>query len=339
MIIDPMTKARARMAVREAARDFLFDPNVNLIDFGHPIHNGRLAENELAIRFHVLKKMSGIELENATRAGVTHQIPDMVREFQTDVPEARYRLQPGWGMPVTNARAARLDPLYGGVSISDEYRIAYGTLGGFVQDRQSGEPMLLSNWHVLSGNAGLRQGVEIYQPGRMDGGGPQDSIAQLDRDGMASNLDAAAATLLGNRQFASDQFGLGVVRGVSQAELGMRLAKSGRGSGITEGMVTAVEGIAKINYGYVERIIRHVVTIDPVTGGMMVSAPGDSGSWWMDEDTMEVVGLHFAGSNSPETALALDMQTVLDALNVDVILKVGVPVRSTGYVPRGALVH
>ena len=32
---------------------------------------------------------------------------------------------------------------------------------------------------------------------------------------------------------------------------------------------------------------------------------------------MNAVGLHFAGGNSPELALAMDMQAVLDALKVD----------------------
>jgi endonuclease G len=51
-----------------------------------------------------------------------------------------------------------------------------------------------------------------------------------------------------------------------------------------------------------------------------VSAAGDSGSLWLDESTMRVIGLHFAGSNQPERALALDIQPVLDALNVDLLI-------------------
>ena len=69
MRLDPMTRARARIALREAVRFYLFDPNVGLIDFGHPEHDGQIAEDELAIRIHVRKKLIGIALEAAVAAG------------------------------------------------------------------------------------------------------------------------------------------------------------------------------------------------------------------------------------------------------------------------------
>jgi hypothetical protein len=34
----------------------------------------------------------------------------------------------------------------------------------------------------------------------------------------------------------------------------------------------------------------------------------------------QAIGLHFAGSNAPETALAMDMPAVLNALDVAVVL-------------------
>jgi hypothetical protein len=42
-------------------------------------------------------------------------------------------------------------------------------------------------------------------------------------------------------------------------------------------------------------------------------------SAWLDAETRQAVGLHFAGANLPETALAMDMQAVLEALNVDLV--------------------
>jgi endonuclease G len=47
-----------------------------------------------------------------------------------------------------------------------------------------------------------------------------------------------------------------------------------------------------------------------------ISRPGDSGSWHLNEDTHEVAALHFAGSNMPETALAIDMPRVFSTLDV-----------------------
>ena len=59
------------------------------------------------------------------------------------------------------------------------------------------------------------------------------------------------------------------------------------------------------------------MVIEPLNGGE-VSMPGDSGSWWLDAETREAIGLHFAGSDIPERALALNMQPVLDALGVEI---------------------
>lgn len=329
MDIDGMTLARARLALREAVLVYLFDPNVGLIDFGHPEHGGKIAEDELAIRFHVRRKLSGPALEAAVGAGQTRPIPPFIAGFPTDVPEGIYRLQQqwsgwgGWGKPpAVNSRTARADPLRGGLSISDENHYAAGTLGGLVIDRMTGAEMILSNWHVLVADWGARAGQLIYQPGRLDGGTSLDTVATLTRDAMAVNLDAAVARLNGGRRLVNDQLDLEPVAGIGWAELGMQVVKSGRTSGVTYGRVTAIEGIAKMRYGFLERIIRHVVTIEPRLDFETVSAAGDSGSWWLEQDTRRAIGLHFAGSNAPERGLALDMPAVLDALNVDLVTTV-----------------
>jgi endonuclease G len=176
--------------------------------------------------------------------------------------------------------------------------------------------MILSNWHVLVADWGAAPGLPIYQPGRLDGGRHADTVATLTRDAMSVNLDAAVATINGDRPLINDQLGLGPVRGLSQAYIGMEVVKSGLRTEITFGRVTAVGGIASINYGSLNRVIREVVTIDPRSNFEEVSAPGDSGSWWLDPTTSEAIGLHFAGSDSPERALAIDMSSVLFALDV-----------------------
>jgi hypothetical protein len=323
MHIDPMTLARARLALREASSNYLYDPNVSLVDFGWPEHNGQIVEDELAIRIHVRQKLFGAALEAATDAEQTRPIPPSIGGFPTDVPQASFRLHSQWsstrwGNSTEWLRATPINPIKGGISISNERDYTFGTLGGFVVDRTSGEPMILSNWHVLVGDWGARQGQRIYQPGRLDGGNSNNTVATLTRDAMSVNLDAAVATLTGDRSFMNEQFDLGTVKGVGQARLGMELVKSGRRTGITYGRVTGIEGQQAVSYGYLTRIIRHIVTIDQRQINEEVSAPGDSGAWWLDSQTMQAVGLHFAGSNAPEQALALDMPTVLNALNVDI---------------------
>jgi endonuclease G len=136
---------------------------------------------------------------------------------------------------------------------------------------------------------------------------------------MRVNLDAAVAALNGARPLINDQFELGAVAGVAAPELGADLVKSGRRTGVTRGFISAVEGVARINYGPVDRVIRNVFTIEPHFLLTQTSMPGDSGSAWIVEDTQEAIGLHFAGSDFPERALAMDLQAVLDALDIDLI--------------------
>ena len=325
MNFDPGTMARARLALRTATRNFLFDPNVNLIGLGYPEHNGQLDENELAIRVHVHKKLAGLELESATLVGYTRPIPSEINGFPTDVIQGTYHLHQwqswrSWWRPATtvrNERATSADPMRGGISISDEFHIASGTLGGKVYDRTTGDEMILSNWHVLAADWKARRGQLIYQPGRLDGGTFANVSAYLTRDAMGVNLDAAVATLNGRRKLINEQLGLGAVSGAGSRQLGLEVVKSGRSSYITYGRIVEIDSVTRMRYGYLERIIREVMIIDPLNGGE-VSRAGDSGSWWLNRATKEAVGLHFAGSDMPERALALNMQSVLDSLNVEI---------------------
>lgn len=323
MNFDPMTIARAGLALHKATQAFLFDPNVNLIGIGHPEHHGQMAENELAIRIHVKEKLSGMALEFAAEAGYTQPIPSEIDGFPTDVLQGTYHLHQsrvwgGWWQPVTrDARAFLANPMRGGISISSEYQMSYGTLGGKVYDRVTGNEMVLSNWHVLAADWSARRGQLIYQPGRLDGGASAHAFAYLTRDAMGVNLDAAVATLTGNRQLINEQLELGPVTGVGNWQLGLPVVKSGRGSRVTHGRIVEIKSTARMRYGYLERIIREVMIIDPLYGAE-VSKSGDSGAWWLNEASREAIGLHFAGSDMPERALALNMQTVLDALDVEI---------------------
>jgi endonuclease G len=322
MIVDAQTMKRARHALRKAVSKYLFDRNVSMIDFGYPEHFGQIAEDELAIRIHVQKKLSGPQLEAAAERGFTEPIPETIDGFPTDVPEGIYRTQLFWGWRTTNPRAVRSDPMRGGISISNARHHTYATLGALVRDRTTGEDMILSNWHVLAGSWSAQPGLGILQPGRLDGGSSADTVASLARDGMAVNLDAAVATLTGTRRLINDQMELGPVKGLTEPVLGMNVAKSGRRTEITRGRVTAIEGVVRLRYDWVERLIRNVITIEPHSPFEETSRGGDSGSTWMNEESSEAVGLHFAGSDFPERALAMDMRAVLDALAVNLVTEV-----------------
>lgn len=83
-------------------------------------------------------------------------------------------------------RTARMRPARPGVSIG-HYAATAGTLGAVVWDRRTGEPLVLSNNHVLAhATSGLdgraRRGDPVLQPGSADGGRrDRDEIALLER--------------------------------------------------------------------------------------------------------------------------------------------------------------
>ncbi|HMQ35374.1 MAG TPA: hypothetical protein PKD53_31985 [Chloroflexaceae bacterium] len=320
MELDPHTLARGRIAVRSALPLLLDDPNIGLVDFGLREQRGALT-TELALRCHVRQKFrTRASLEAAIARGATSvnlSAIEQIAGFPVDIVEGRYRAA-AWGWPPRprSPRAARMSPMRGGISISTPFVDGYGTLGGRVIDRATGAELMLSNWHVLVGDWRPRREIPIYQPGTGDGGGPADAVARVLRDAMGVGIDAAVAALTGERPLVNDQLGVGPVTGLAAPALGTVVVKSGRASDVTTGLVTGVEGVQLLSYAGIERLIRHVVAIDPLDRFGEVSRPGDSGSFWLERATRRAVALHFAGGNHPERALGIAMEQVLDALGV-----------------------
>lgn len=130
------------------------------------------------------------------------KVPGKVGEVPTDVIEV--------GDIRLLGRTDAVRPAVPGTSIG-HYLITAGTFGLLVHDVQSGEPLILSNNHVLAnisdGNDGrCSAGDPVWQPGRYDGGTSSDQIGTLlrfvpiYRDTTAPTCPVAkAAERLGNR--------------------------------------------------------------------------------------------------------------------------------------------
>lgn len=104
-----------------------------------------------------------------------HFIPPKFAGLETDVIEiGKVRLL---------SRTSRERPAQPGVSIG-HFLVTAGTFGAVVKDRKTGEPLILSNNHVLAnvtnGRDGRAQiGDPILQPGSYDGGTEKDRIGEL----------------------------------------------------------------------------------------------------------------------------------------------------------------
>ena len=326
--MDDTPLIRDALYAREVASAYyLHNPRVTLIDVGWKISDG-VYTGDLAVRVHVRKKPVEAAFESLSLTNPNLVIDKTKIPFLVDIIEASYPLHQFWWTPApADPRTLERDPLQGGISISGEWIFGSGTLGGIVEDRETHEKMILSNWHVLAGSDYAVQGTRIFQPGFGDYGTGANTVGSLERHSFAQGIDAAVARLNGARDWVNDQLDIGPVTGVKAPDLGMKVTKSGRSSGVTHGLIDGFEGEFPLTYQGLWHSIKYVYRIVPRPGYNEVSRPGDSGSWWLEEDTKKVVALHFAGQDEPEErALAIAMPQVLDSLNVDIVsTQMGVP--------------
>lgn len=214
-----------------------------------------------------------------------------------------------------------------GMSIG-HYRITAGTFGALVFDTATGTQLILSNNHVLANSSNGRDqrayvGDPILQPGPIDGGRlPESVIANLTRfqpltflaasesmlaaaalktetgqnesvlaTPLTNVVDAAVAKPLASALVTSEIQGIGQVTGTREAELDLLLQKSGRTTGVTQGIVLLLNAVVRVSYGPAGTAI----FTDQIISDL-VSAPGDSGSLVVDNER-KTVGLLFAGGN------------------------------------------
>lgn len=333
--------------VREHADDFLDDPNVTSVGVGDKVTGG-VRTGRLAVSFTVARKLAGAALESAGTIPLPETVSVGGVEVPTDVLQRRFAPganatpvgQPGEPAPlrpptVAEAqdpeRTRRRDPMQPGVSLAN-VTVTAGTFGCVVYDAASGTPYALSNWHVLNGPEG-RPGDAVVQPGPYDEPNvANNKVGVLVRSYLGRSGDGGVATI-DARPFTADVFELGVTpASYRRAELGDRLVKSGRTTGVTRGVVTRVETVVEIDYGGgqgVQRVGGFEIGVDPADppADGEVSMGGDSGSVWLQraasgQASGEASGLHFAGeSGATETehAIACDLQAILGELQVALV--------------------
>lgn len=125
-----------------------------------------------------------------------------------------------------------------------------------------------------------------------------------------NEVDCALAKPLDPSKFTGDILGIGQVSGTKAAALGMKVRKSGRTTGYTEGTVTLLNATVNVAYGSrTARFTGQVITT-PISQG------GDSGSLIVDGTENKAVGLLYAGSNLSTIFNPIDK--VLAALKVTI---------------------
>ena len=314
--IDSGEIARAEKILDVVKEEWLDRPGVIAVDLGYKWIAGQMTP-ELSIRVHVESK------KHRSFIPKYEVFPDQLGGIKVDVIEANYLPQVYYSPKLEAAVDGRDDryqvvPL--GVSIGSRFSTA-GTLGAKVIDRKSGDEMILSNWHVMAGRPGARAGTPIWQPGWIDGGTNEDNtIAKLTR-WVLEPCDAAVAKITGSRKVTSKTTEGRAIVDVTEPMLGMRVWKSGRSTGYTEGIIDGIKMNVSLPYGDlgIKKLesVMHIVP-RPGAGSVEISQGGDSGAVWVDQGSGKAVGLHFAGesANLPEHALASEIIMVTEALDV-----------------------
>ncbi|WIM68524.1 DNA/RNA non-specific endonuclease [Corynebacterium breve] len=321
----PKVRPEWKAWIRRHSVHYLKDPNITSVGIGYKIVDGKRTD-ALCFQFTVREKVSGPELETLGTSLIPEMVDSSGVQLITDVVQRSYELA---YQVVPEAfdddRRRRIDPLVPGVSISHP-TVSAGTLGAIVYDRSTGQPAVLSNWHVLHGPEG-HIGDTVLQPGTHDDNSQAgNQFGTLLRSHLGAAGDAALASI-SQRGFNTDIMELGVTPAeIADPELDDKVIKSGRTTGVSHGVVTRVETMVSLDYGgsigeksigcfEIEPDPRHIKAFDQLSDG------GDSGSAWMfkagNGHTSNVMGgLHFAGSDTPdtETALACYASSVRDKL-------------------------
>ncbi len=227
----------------------------------------------------------------------------------------------------------RQRPLRIGLSIG-HYAITAGTLGAFVRRRDTEEPRILSNNHVLANENRGRRDDPVLQPGAYDGGrAPQDRVgglAELVRlsKSRVNYVDAALATIDDGVRFTPGTLrGQGKLKGVlaDPVDVDEIVAKLGRTTGYTRGRVTAFE-LDNVVVGYDAGNLRFDDQIEiEGAGSGPFSDGGDSGSVIFTASGHEAVALLFAGgdtggSNGAGLTYANPIATVLRRLRAELLV-------------------
>lgn len=247
-----------------------------------------------------------------------HKVPVRIEGFETDVVEVGKIVAPPppEGPPLAlQDRKGKWRPAPGGVSIGHP-QITAGTLACLVRVKGKQGWRILSNNHVLANSNAGRIGDPIYQPGVADGGAVAHTIAKLEAfepinfGGAPNYADCAIALPAEQMDVSPDILDIGLPVGYTEAELGLRVRKSGRTTGVNENFVQQVNAVAQVTYPGG----RQAYFEDQIITGYM-AAGGDSGSVVLDMQN-RIVGLLFAGSD--QITVVSPFKHVVDALDLDI---------------------
>lgn len=226
------------LASRKAKR-FQAAPGINLVGVGIGEKvTARRRTGELCVKVLVAKKFPDTSISRGER------IPARISGLPTDVEGVGYPRK--FQIP----QRQRHRPVLGGVSVGLDlnavnFRFA-GTLGVVVSKSQDPDTLFaLSNNHVLADENRVNNGAGVVQPGTLDRMGSGNRVgtlagyAALKFDNRRNWMDAAIAAFQNGTAVNREILQIGAPTGSGKPTLNLLVRKSGRTTGLTEGIVRA----------------------------------------------------------------------------------------------------
>jgi hypothetical protein len=319
-------------------------PGVIHVSVGLKQVNGT-ATDEFCIRVYVAEKKEPSAIPPAER------IPKSIQGVPTDVNQVK----------VVNAHedSAKYRPITGGIEITNNVvdvngKISVGTLGCLATDNSDGKTVMVTNFHVIGGTAG----VTVLQPATA----AADVIGTVKRGQITGTIDAAIADVDPAIATTGDEInslflnGSNHIAGVTDPVGGMRAFKVGRTTGLTDGKVVDPDSVVTITYdppigpkSLSKMILVQCTkvsgccccTCNVVDSSREFSESGDSGSAVVNDQRM-AIGLIVGGGGGE--SYACRMSEVESGMNVTINRTVVVPPASLlvnpigGPAPAGAVV-
>ncbi|MEO1242696.1 MAG: hypothetical protein AAFX54_12370 [Pseudomonadota bacterium] len=341
---DPLNSAQQRRheeirAIKDRYADQYLDlPGVTGVGVGFMKTEKGEDTDELCLRVYTQKgavsavrELVGAQVENAPICVIEF-------EFSKDIHAQRARyleeppVEPGPPPPGVDVDTGKYNPLVGGVSIGPSRTIngghLAGTLGLVVRDRRSGNPVMLSNYHVMCGDdGGAARGDDICQPSRVDNWfGYCSDCGQLERwhvgnvgGGPEYGVDVAIARITartGREGYITEVDDN--VSGAAVGHLNMPVFKRGRTTTETTGLIKdmSMDGWEDFGPPYGRIKMRNQLLIEPSVGNTFIEG-GDSGSVLVNPRTMNVIGLCWASDNK-NWGVASPITAVLNAIEADI---------------------
>jgi len=162
---------------------------------------------------------------------------------------------------------------------------------------------LPSECPIATGTASLLNGIAKLL-------GSQVRMQAINQQPLENLVDAAIARPLNPEEVSDKILQIGTIQGTAAGELGMAIKKSGRTTGLTNGVIEQVDVSVNVQYGQGQV----AMFTDQLMAGAM-SQGGDSGSAVLDENN-RLVGLLFAGSDT--TTVINRIENVFSGLGVSV---------------------